>query len=214
GLIPLTMTVFPPARRHLLRRYFKGIAQDKSFKRLQQSYVVPTEDFLPENFGVRLTDHHPVLLLGSSGIGKTSFFRYLTFCYASKKDRKLCPRDIVPVFVPMARYQGTQPTEMIYAQLASYGRLTDQDLTNWFLQQGGFLIFLDGLNEVGEEPRQHLNSFVDQHRNRSYFCLSSQQSYQQYAWMERVTLASLGPEKIQALLKLELGEEKARSLIA
>src|SRR5207249_4404485 len=41
-----------------------------------------------------------------------------------------------------------------------------------------------------------------------------QQSYQQYAWMERVTLASLGPEKIQALLKLELGEEKARSLIA
>jgi hypothetical protein len=214
GLVPLTLTVLPPARRHLLRRYFRGIARDENFKRLQQSYVVPTEDFLPEKFGVRLNDHHPVLLLGSSGIGKTSFFRYLTSCYASKRDRRLCPRDTVPVFVPVARYQGVQPAQMLHAQLASYGRLTDQDLANWFLQQGGFLFFFDGLNEVDDEARQHLNSFVDQHRNRSYFCLSSQQRYQEYAWMETVRLASLNPEKIQALLKQQLGEEKALIIIA
>jgi hypothetical protein len=214
GLVPLTMTVFPPARRHLLRRYFKSISQDESFKRLQQSYVVPTEDFLPEKFGVRLNDHHPVLLIGSSGIGKTSFFRYLTFWYASNRNKRLCSRDISPVFIPVARYQGVAPANMVFAQLANYGRLTDEDLANWFLKQGGFLIFLDGLNEVDKEARQHINSFVDQYRNRSYFCLSSQQSYQEYAWMEKVMLASLTPEKVQALLKLQLGEEETPSIIA
>jgi len=212
GLVPLVMTVLPPVRRHVLRRYFGGICRDEDLTRLQQSYVVPTEDFLPEEFGGRLNDHTPVLLLGSSGIGKTSFFRYLTSCYA-KRNRKLRPHNIVPVFVSLARYQGVEPAEMLHAQLERYGRLTDKKLTDWFLQQGGFLFLLDGLNEVDDHTRQVINRFVDRSRNSSYFCLSSQQSYQEYAWLETVKLASLNREKIQALLKQQLGEEQAATVI-
>jgi len=213
GLVPLVMTVLPPVRRHVLRRYFRGICRDEDLTRLQQTYVVPTKDFLPEKFGGRLNDHTPVLLLGSSGIGKTSFLRYLTSCYASNRYGKLLPRNAVPVFVPLARYQGVEPAEMLHAQLERYGRLTDKELTDWFLRQGGFLFLLDALNEVDEPTRQVVNRFVDQSRNSSYFCLSSQQSYQEYAWMETVKLESLNREKIQAFLKQQLGEEQAATVI-
>jgi hypothetical protein len=214
GFVPLAITVFPPVRRHLLRRYFNRISRDEGFRQLQQSYIVPTEDFLPEKFGEGLKNYNPVLLLGSSGIGKTSYFRYLTFCYASSRHQKLQPRGVVPVFVPLARYQGAQLEAMFHAQLANYGRLTDEKLTEWFLKQGGFLLFLDGINEVDDATRKRVNPFIDQHKNSSYFCLSSQQSYQEYAWMKTVRLASLNPDKIQALLKRQLGEEKARAVIA
>jgi hypothetical protein len=117
------------------------------------------------------------------------------------------------VFVPLARYQGVEPAEMLHAQLERYGRLTDKKLTDWFLRQGGFLFLLDALNEVDEHTRQVVNRFVDQSRNSSYFCLSSQQRYQEYAWLETVKLASLNREKIQALLKQQLGEEQAATVI-
>ena len=49
---------------------------------------------------------------------------------------------------------------MFNAQLKSYGLLTDPDLNLWFLQQGGFLFFLDGLNEISHETRQSVNRFL------------------------------------------------------
>ncbi len=213
GFVPIVLTVFPPARRHLLRRYFAGIRRDENFTRLQQTYVVPTADFLPERFGERLKNQSPFLLLGRSGIGKTAFFHYLTSYYASRPRRAIEPRGAVPVFVQLSLYEGVDPEDMFDAQLKSYGLLTDPDLNHWFLQQGGFLFFLDGLNEISHETRQSVNRFVHEYKKRSYFGLSSQQDHQELVKMEVIQLASLSPEKIEELLKQELGGLRALDVI-
>lgn len=213
GFVPLALTLFPPIRHHLLRRYFAGLRRDASLAQLRSTYVVPSDDFLPDKFGARLHGHNPILLSGSSGIGKTSFLRYLQSCYTDRDMQQVPVRDVVPVFIPLVRYQGVPPKELLHAQLANYGRLTDDALAGWFLEQGGFLFLLDGLNEVDNETRQLTNQFVDQYKNRHYFCLSSQHPHQEYAWIDVVKLASFSPEKVQALIRISCGEQEARQAI-
>jgi hypothetical protein len=42
---------------------------------------------------------------------------------------------------------------MFALQLATYGDLHDEELADWFLRQGGFAVFLDGLNEISATAR-------------------------------------------------------------
>jgi hypothetical protein len=105
------------------------------------------------------------------------------------------------------------PEKVFNAQLVRYGQLTDQKLNNRFLQKGGFLIFIDGLNEVDESTRQKIGAFVDQYSNANYFCISSQRPYAEFAGIARVQAASLSEDKIKEFLQKRLGEEQAQAIL-
>jgi hypothetical protein len=212
GLFPLAMTVLPPVRRQILRRYLRNVKADPSFAEWQDRFVIPTEHFIPENFGTLLLRHRKMLLLGQSGIGKTSYFRYLTSLY-TRENNDLPPVGVVPIFLPLSRYKGESVEKMFYAQLANYGRLTDEVLVNRCLLQGGFLIFIDSLNEIDEAQRNQVNSFVDQHWNANYLCVSSQEGYPEFTGLEKAELEPLEPAKIREFLQLRLGPEEADSVI-
>jgi hypothetical protein len=214
GLVPILLTVVPPVRRHIFRRYLNEICSDANFSEWQQRFIVPATEFLPENFGKNLEKRRTLFLLGQSGIGKTSYFRYLIISYATQQKIKLPPKNVVPIFLPLSRYQEEEPENIFYAQLANYGRLTDKQLNNWFLQQGGFLILIDGLNEVNETMRQKINSFVDRYWKANYFCLSSQESYVKFNWIEKIGLTPLDPPKIKALLDRKLEPDRAAAIIS
>jgi hypothetical protein len=211
GLIPIALTIFPPVRRHILKRYFGGVRDDEEFSAWQTRFVIPTEGFFPNTFGTVLTEKRKLLLQGVAGIGKTSYLKYLTGYYVRQK--KTPPLGIVPVLFPLVRYQGELPENIFTAQLARYGQLTDEKLNNWFLQSGGFLIFIDGLNEVDESMRQKISAFVDRYSNANYFCISSQHSYPEFADIERVQLAALSEDKIKEFLQKRLGEEQAQAIL-
>jgi hypothetical protein len=101
---------------------------------------------------------------------------------------------------------------MIHTQLASYGQLADEEITLSFLQRGGFLIFFDGLNEADSITRNMLNVFIERYSISNYFCISSQQDYPEFAG-ERVQLATLDHEKVNAFLRNRLGGKRAEATI-
>lgn len=212
GLVPLAISVIPPLRWHILKRYRRAISEAPEYTEWQKRFVIPSEEFLPNQFGRFLKTNRIVMLLGEAGIGKTSFLRFLMSCYVNSNNA-LQPEGVVPIFIPLSRYQNESVDNMIYAQLANYGALTDKDLVSWFLQQGGFLILMDGLNETDKTTRGRINTFADQYRRLNYFCISSQEGYSEFASIKRRELNPLQPEKVNEILGRELGEERARSLI-
>ena len=213
GLVPLVITLIPSLRRHIFRRYARGVRSDKDFACWERRFVVPSEDYLPEAFGRDLERHRQVLLLGESGIGKTCYFKYLTYCYAARQIKTLAPRKVTPVFIPVALYEGESVEEAFLAQLQNYGGLTDKKLMSRLLQQGGFLILIDGLNEVGKEMRQKVSQFVNRHWKANFFCLSSQEKYLECARLAPFELAVFDVEQIQEMTRQKLGDGEAGSLI-
>jgi len=210
-LIPLILTIFTPARQHLLRRYFRGLKKEKEFSDIQATFVIPGDEFDPNAFGTILLEEKKLLLLGQAGIGKTSYFEYLTGYYARNKN--IPPSGAIPIFLPLARYQGEVPENIYTAQLSAFGQLSDRELNSWFLQKGGFLFFIDGLNEVDEATRHRISAFVDQHSKTNYFCINSQQIYPEFANIKQVSLASLTEDKILEFLHRRLSDEQLQAIV-
>lgn len=208
GMVPLAMSMIPVIRNHILSRYMKTIEQDESFCEARRRFVIPAERFRPEIFGENVLLRRKLLLLGQSGLGKTAYFRFLTSTFASGFEVGPKKVRMVPVFLPLVRYQD-QPIETIFqAQLANYGRLSDQDLSLWLLRQGSFLLLIDGLNEVSEKMRNLVNAFVDQHWKANCLCISSQESYPEFVGVDRESLSPLGSAEIKEILRRTLGEAK------
>lgn len=211
GLIPLALTLVRPARSHVLKRYLEGVRGDKDFTEWQKRFVIPADNFSPESFSSELSEQRRVLLQGQSGVGKTSYFRYLTGYYVRRT--VALPQEPVPVYIPLNRHRSETPEDMFSAQLSNYGLLTDKKL-NWrFLEQGGFVIFLDGLNEIDEATRDKVFAFVEAHWKANYFCLSSQHPHDELSGIKQVRLSPLTEDKIHDLLRLRVGREQAEEII-
>lgn len=212
NLVPIAITLLPPVRLHVLRRYRQELMNDQAFSEWQARFVVPSDKFLPSGFLRLVGRHRKVFLLGESGIGKTSYFKYLVTKQLANPAKDNPLRKIIPIFLPLGRYKGCQPLEMVHTQLASYGQLTDEEITSSFLQRGGFLILFDGLNEVDSATRNMLNTFIERHWITNYFCVSSQEDYLEFA-AERIQLDTLNKEKIDEFLRKQLEANRAEKLI-
>lgn len=182
GLIIYLATLLTCIRIYLLIRYKKEIRKDRDISRWNKCFIPPNEKFLPKNFGYMIKQNRRLLIVGDSGIGKTVYFKYLMFNYASNKT--IPPEGIIPVFISPSLYKRRTVEEMFHDQLSKYGGITDQILTKKFLELGGFLIFIDGLDEVNCIVRHEINRFVERNREANYFCLSSEKNYPDFEWIE------------------------------
>jgi GTPase SAR1 family protein len=208
GSVPLLLSVFPSLRRHILQRYSNSMNKDKEFTEWKKRFVCPDEEFLPENFGKKLESERRLLLTGQSGIGKTSFFKHLTAHYVSQ-DRPPLPAKVFPVYIPLTNYGGNSLEDLVYNQLFAYGKITDKELAPMFLEQGGILIFLDGVNEVQDvADRQKLSEFVEKFWTSNYICLSSQQSYPEIENIPKVKLITFSREKVCEFIRERVNDKK------
>jgi GTPase SAR1 family protein len=207
GSVPLLLSVVPSLRRHLLRRYSASLNKDKEFNEWKNRFVCPDEEFQPENFGKKLEGERRVLLTGQSGIGKTSYFKRLTANYASH-DKPSHPSKVFPVYIPLTNYGGISLEDLVYNQLFSYGKITDKELAPMFLEQGGLLIFLDGVNEVQNvSDRQKLSAFVEKFWASNYICLSSQQPYPEIDNLTKVELKPFSREKVCEFIRQRVSDQ-------
>src|ERR1041384_8167962 len=214
GSVPLLLSVFPVLRRHLLRRYSDSVNKAKEFAEWKERFVCPDEEFQPENFGKRLEGERRLLLTGQSGIGKTSFLKRLTANYASQ-DKPTHPAKVFPVYIPLVNYGGNSLEDLVYTQLFAYGKITDRELAPMFLEQGGLLIFLDGVNEVQNvADRQKLSAFVERFWTSNYICLSSQHPYPEIENIPKVELKPFSREKVCEFIRQRVNDkEKAETVI-
>ncbi len=229
GLIPLALTVLPFVRRRILTRYVMNVAHDPEIEEWLARYEIPSEEFTPSAIAKHLCEGRGLMVTGQSGIGKTSFLKFLTAAYAAAiSDHKEVKADLIerygalerfastpgiPVFVRLLRYRGQKVEDMIGAQFASYGRLSDKQLISWYVDQGGFVFLFDGLNEVDEQTRNDVSRFVDQSRHRNCCCLSSQVVYPAFGWIAERRLAYLNPESVKRVLLYRLGEKRTEAMI-
>src|SRR3990170_5352893 len=177
GIVPLAMFIFPFVRRHILRRYLRGLRRDVATAEWLTRYVLPSNDYKADRFGSLLKRQRRLLLLGPSGIGKTSYLKYLTASYSDKRKKDSRLENLIPVFFPLALYQTQDLHSLFHQQLSHYGQFTDARLNSWFLKKGGFLLLIDGLNEVNQSKRQQIAGFVGQYTGNNYICFSSQEIY-------------------------------------
>lgn len=78
-----------------------------------------------------------------------------------------------------------------------------------FWEQGGLIIFLDGVNEVqGVADRQKLSEFVERFWTSNYICLSSQQSYPEIENIPKVELKTFSPEKVREYLRQRVNDKQ------
>ena len=170
GVVPILLTVAPPVKRHLFRRYRRNMIADPDLRRSSEQYVVPEASFEARTFLRSLADddRRAVVIHGQSGIGKSAFLRYLAHACA---DPSAC--ESVPVLIDLSLFGG-RPKDAVVSRLERYGELTDERLVKAFLDQGGFLCLFDGVNEVSEESSKEIAQFVDTARERNYACLTTQ----------------------------------------
>lgn len=216
GLIPLLLTVLPFVRRHLFRRYLREIRNDRDFGEWYRRFTYPSEEFRPEKFGREINQSRKILLEGVSGIGKTSYFKHLTAYYAHLEKAILIPKKAISVFVRLSGFRsGILPEQLVFDQLRNYGRMSDKDLNDWFLKQGGFLIFFDGVNEIPDANlRASLSQFVEQNWKANYICLSSQLKHPEFFGLQEIDAETLSKEKIAEIVNKRFGAGKANKIIS
>jgi hypothetical protein len=212
-LIPLLLSLFPWLGRHLLRPYEKALRQDRALREAALTFVPPAAEFAYDVFCRALLEQRKVLLVGRSGLGKTTLLRYLCYhCTASP--RSPGAPHLVPVLIPLVRYQSLEPAKMFALQLATYGDLHDEELADWFLRQGGFAVFLDGLNEISATARARINTFVDAISSRNLVCVSSQLKYEEFHWLSTCNLMPLSDPEIRQILSRTLEPEALEAFFA
>lgn len=101
---------------------------------------------------------------------------------------------------------------MLNSQLCRHGQFIDEEIVNGFLERGGFLFFLDGLNEVDAETRNKISVFIERYGNSNYFFLSSQEDFPEFPG-ERIHLKSLTKEKVEELLRKKLPGGQAEAAV-
>ena len=103
---------------------------------------------------------------------------------------------------------------MLRSTLSGIGEVSDGRMTASLLDHGGFLILIDGLNEVDQGTRAEINTFVNDHRHRNMFCLTSQVRYEEFSWMSSLTLPQLDKEQIGELVRCRLDPDDADQFLS
>lgn len=145
----------------------------------------------------------PIAILGVPGAGKTTLVKKLVFTYVEKGSR-------IPIFISMGLYAGqTDLTEMFnFSVMPS----TFKGLLN----DGKFLIIVDGINEVNISQRDYatraIASLIEKYPNNQYFITCRTADYPPYLRpiFREFRVLPLSPEVVREYLEQVLGGEFGR----
>ena len=215
GAIPLLISTVPLARHHILRRYKKELAADPEISLWKQGFVAPDSKYRAEQLDELLNGRRALLILGRSGLGKTTYFRHLAAAFSDVKRPGRSSQNI-PVYLPLSRYFPNQKdcAAIFRIQLQKYGGITDASVADSCIGAGGFLFLIDGLNEVDAQTRSNVSAFIDANRRKNRILISSQEIYSEVISLPVDRLPSLSAKEIRELFKISMGELKATAALA
>lgn len=189
---------FPAEKLYSFQEYHRG---DYSLERKRE---VPYRTILQEAF------HTPILLIGESGIGKTSLLQQVLLDQA-----QVCREyrsNEVPVIVKLGLYSGNRSlTEMIFNALFSKAANVDTDRLSHLLRDGRLIILLDAFDEVFEESvpqvERDIQALMDNYPQCKIIITTRHFRLPRLTPVRRYEVQPLSYEKIEAFAQMYLGTD-------
>lgn len=152
----------------------------------------------------------PLLLVGESGIGKTSLLQQILLDQA----RACCKHDsdIVPVLVKLGHYSHSRSVlELILNALVSKGVDVSPDRLVSLLRKGRFIILLDAFDEVFEpgipELERELQLLINDYSQNKIIITTRRFRLPMITPVRRYEVQPLSREKIEAFAQMYLGSD-------
>jgi hypothetical protein len=145
---------------------------------------------------------HYIILTGTGGSGKSMFMRHLLINSITAKLR-------VPVFIELRQFNDNchDLLDLIYQTLSVNKFNLDFDYTRKAIENGHFVIFLDGFDEILQEKRQTVTKYILEFAKKydqNYIVMSSRPDSELEGWpgFSILHLEPLTPEQAHSLIML------------
>lgn len=152
----------------------------------------------------------PTLVIGESGIGKTSLLQRMVCDQAQS-----CLEhnsDVIPVLIRLGQYgRGRDVWDLIAHSLISRGANLSADQLPYLLREGRLTLFFDAFDEVLErhvpEVQRELQSLIDDYPGSRVIVTTRQFRIPRLASIKRYQLQPLSYERVQSFVQMYLGPD-------
>jgi hypothetical protein len=207
NFIPALVGVFPSIQRYILKRYVVNLLAEKGLKHIDESYVEPGGEFKFELFLEKACSLRSVLVKGQSGVGKTTYLKFLALRIAQAA--KIDSSAPIPIMITLATARKEGLDVAASDQLSSHDISFEQSVKASMFQNGKFLFLLDGLNELDDDQRYSVSNFMTRYSRNNFFVVTSQLDEPNFPTNGSLELAPLPEHTIRAILAARAGEELA-----
>lgn len=182
---------------------------------VEESYGLEKPNAISYSEIVQETAGPPLLLVGESGIGKTSLLQQIVL-----DQTQMCrarSSDMVPVLVKLSQYSRSRSlTDMILDALISRGTTIQPDQLGPLLREGRFVVLLDAFDEVFEpaipELERELQLLIDHYGRNKIVVTTRRFRLPKVTPIRRYELQSLSYGKVEAFAQMYLGSDSATFL--
>lgn len=159
--------------------------------------------------GIEAANSHQRLnILGPPGSGKSTFLRRVGLAALSPETHSIgFKHACLPVFVELrrTRYETIDLLKIVGEEMGTFGFPSQASLVEELLNEGRFLILLDGLDEVPDETLdyaiRHIQQFVDKYRHNRFITSCRTAFYKNYfKRFVDVELAEFSDQQIRIFL--------------
>jgi hypothetical protein len=119
------------------------------------------------------------MLHNRSGIAWPSFVRLSLNNRNISKKRFVELRRAVPVYLPLAAYLTQKHSDStiedivsgVLGEFANFGDINDPELGRYFLDQGGFIFFLEDYHQICDHGRHVVQRFINRYERENFFVI-------------------------------------------
>lgn len=143
---------------------------------------------------------HKIIITGTGGIGKSILFKHLLL-------NSVKETNFIPVLIELRSFNSLDTKEIsmhdaIYKILASNGFCLDEKYYDYSLSEGGYLVLLDGFDEINRDRVDKVTSEVKDFcskYNKNHFIISSRPTDAFIGWNDFSEMSACALTKEQAL---------------